>query len=62
MGMMNRGCGNAYMPRLAPHLLGVINIWEYFLIVRNTLLIFWNTLFIFGNTSLIFGNTLLIFG
>ena len=54
MGMMNGGCGNAYIPRLAPHLLGVINIWEYFLIFRNTLLIFWNTLLIFGNTFMVF--------
>ena len=40
MGMMNRGCGNAYTPRLAPHLLGVINICEEIFYNREEILIF----------------------
>ena len=40
MGMMNRGCGNAYTPRLAPHLLGVINIWEDIFYNQEEILIF----------------------
>ena len=40
MGMMNSGCGSAYMPRLAPHLLGVINIWwDFFVILDENLII-----------------------
>ena len=39
MGMMNSGCGNAYTPRLAPHLLGVIDIWEEIFYNRKKILI-----------------------
>ena len=46
MGMMNSGCGNAYMLRLAPHLLALINIWERTFHIS----IFGRDYFIFGWT------------
>ena len=49
--MMNSGCGNAYMLRLAPHLLALINIWER----KFCISIFGRDYFIFGSKCFIFG-------